>query len=127
MDIGGQTLFIIQHSPTSNNTMSKRPTTSQPEGNITSKRICTGGVRDDFKMLIQRINMADDETHPFSLFYLLNFEEDDWEFISINDDITDLQALVRGAMTRNRVLPAMLSADPTDLRKAVQFCVNGFK
>jgi hypothetical protein len=47
--------------------------------------------------------------------------------LGISDDITDLQALVRGAMTRNHVLPAMLSADPTDLRQAVQYCANGYK
>jgi hypothetical protein len=105
--------------------MSKRSATSQPEGNTTSKRICTGVVRDDFKMLIQRINMANDDKSSFSLFYLLNFDEHDFEFIP--DDITDLQARVRGAMTRNRVLPAMLSADPTDLHQAVQYCANGFK
>ena len=99
--------------------MSKRSATSQPEGNITSKRICTGVVRDDFKMLIQRINIADDETTPFF--------DIDCEFLGITDDITDLQALVRGAMTRNRVLPAMLSADPTDFHQAVQYCVNGYK
>jgi hypothetical protein len=107
--------------------MSKRSATSQPEGNITSKRICTGVVRDDFKMLIQRIKIVDDETNPFSLFYLINFEENGCEFIGINDEITDLQARIRGAMTRNRVVPAMLSADPTDLRQAVQFCANGYK
>jgi hypothetical protein len=40
---------------------------------------------------------------------------------------TSFQAVSRGAMTRNRVLPAMLSPDPTYLRQAVLFCVNGFK
>ena len=103
--------------------MSKRAcTTSQPEGNITSKRICTGVVGDDFKMLVQRICIADDETTPFSIFF-----DSDCELLGISDDITDLQALVRGAMTRNHVLPAMLSADPTDLRQAVQYCANGYK
>ena len=107
--------------------MSKRSATSQPEGNITSKRICTGVVRDDFKMLIQRINIVDDETNPFSLFYLMNCDERDCVFLCINEDITELQARVRGAMTRNRVLPAMLSADPTDFHQAVQYCANGYK
>ena len=103
--------------------MSKRIATSQPEGNITSKRVATTGVvRDDFKMLVQRICIADDETTPFSIFF-----DSDCELLGISDDITDLQALVRGAMTRNHVLPAMLSADPTDLRQAVQYCANGYK
>jgi hypothetical protein len=102
--------------------MSTRSATSQPEGNITSKRICTGVVRDDFKMLIQRINIANDDAIPLT--FLLG---SDFDLLGIDDDITVLQARVRGAMTRNRVLPAMLSADPTDLRQAVQFCVNGYK
>jgi hypothetical protein len=38
-----------------------------------------------------------------------------------------VQAVIRGALVRNRVLPAMLSPDPADLERAVQFCVNGFK
>jgi hypothetical protein len=103
--------------------MSTRSATSQPEGNITSKRIYTGVVRDDFKVLVQLINVAnDDDNIPFSIFFGSNCK-----FLGITDDITDLQALVRGAMTRNRVVPAMLSADPTDLRQAVQFCANGYK
>ena len=124
MVVGGQTSFIIQHSPTSKQQMSKRScTTSQPEGNITSKRICTGVVGDDFKKLIQRISIAnDDDEILFSIFI-----GSDLELLGISDDIADLQALVRGAMTRNRVLPAMLSADPTDFHQAVQYCVNGYK
>jgi hypothetical protein len=43
---------------------------------------------------------------------------------TLNNALTRFQAISKGAMTRNRVLPAMLSADPTDLRQAVQFCVN---
>ena len=38
-----------------------------------------------------------------------------------------VQAVIRGALVRNRVLPAMLSPDRADLERAVQFCVNGFK
>ena len=38
-----------------------------------------------------------------------------------------LQARVRGFITRARIIPAMLSADPADLRQAVLFCVNGCK
>jgi hypothetical protein len=37
------------------------------------------------------------------------------------------QAAVRGAIARARVLPAMLSVDPTDLHNSVLFCVNGCK
>jgi hypothetical protein len=43
------------------------------------------------------------------------------------DSVITIQARVRGAMTRNRVLPAMLSADPSDFHQAVQYCANGFK
>jgi hypothetical protein len=46
------------------------------------------------------------------------------ELSTLNNAMTRFQARAKGAMTRNRVLPAMLSADPTDLRQAVQFCVN---
>ena len=46
---------------------------------------------------------------------------------TLNNVLTRFQARVRGAMTRNRVVPAMLSADPTDLRQAVLFCANGYK
>jgi len=49
------------------------------------------------------------------------------EFSGIKDGITGFQALAKGAMTRNRVLPAMLSADPTDFHQAVQYCANGYK
>jgi len=38
-----------------------------------------------------------------------------------------VQAVIRGALVRNRVLPAMLSPDPADLERALQLCVNGFK
>ena len=46
---------------------------------------------------------------------------------TLNNALTRFQAISKGAMTRNRVVPAMLSADPTDLRQAVQFCANGYK
>jgi len=46
---------------------------------------------------------------------------------TLNNVFTRFQALAKGAMTRNRVVPAMLSADPTDLRQAVLFCANGYK
>ena len=46
---------------------------------------------------------------------------------TLNNVLTRFQALAKGAMTRNRVVPAMLSADPTDLRQAVLFCANGYK
>ena len=46
---------------------------------------------------------------------------------TLNNLLTRFQAISKGAMTRNRVLPAMLSADPTDLRQAVLFCANGYK
>ena len=46
---------------------------------------------------------------------------------TLTNALTRFQAMAKGAMTRNRVLPAMLSADPTDLRQAVQFCANGYK
>ena len=46
---------------------------------------------------------------------------------TLNNALTRFQAIANGTMTRNRVLPAMLSADPTDLRKAVLFCANGYK
>ena len=41
--------------------------------------------------------------------------------------ITVFQARVRGTMARGRVIPAMLSADPTYLHQSVQHCVNGYK
>lgn len=46
---------------------------------------------------------------------------------TLNNVMTRFQAMAKGAMTRNRVVPAMLSADPTDLRQAVLFCANGYK
>jgi hypothetical protein len=46
---------------------------------------------------------------------------------TLTNALTRFQAMAKGAMTRNRVVPAMLSADPTDLRQAVQFCANGYK
>ena len=46
---------------------------------------------------------------------------------TLNNALTRFQAMAKGAMTRNRVLPAMLSADPTDFHQAVQYCVNGYK
>jgi hypothetical protein len=51
------------------------------------------------------------------------FENGQNELSTFNNAITRFQAVLKGAITRNRVLPAMLSADPTDLRQAVQFCV----
>jgi hypothetical protein len=50
-----------------------------------------------------------------------------YDLHTMNNEMTRFQAMAKGAMTRNRVVPAMLSADPTDLRQAVQFCVNGYK
>ena len=38
-----------------------------------------------------------------------------------------IQAIARGVIARNHVLPAMLSADPDDLTKAVHLCINGLK
>ena len=52
------------------------------------------------------------------------FENGKNELSTFNNALTRFQAVSKGAMTRNRVLPAMLSADPTDFHKAVQFCVN---
>ena len=46
---------------------------------------------------------------------------------TLHNALTRFQAIANGTMTRNRVLPAMLSTDPDDLLKAVQFCVNGYK
>ena len=48
-------------------------------------------------------------------------------FSRIKDGITGFQALAKGAMTRHRLHFARLSADPTNVHQAVQFCVNGFK
>jgi hypothetical protein len=45
----------------------------------------------------------------------------------IRDVIISLQARVRGVIARARVIPALLSPDPTDLRQAVLFCANGCK
>ncbi len=45
----------------------------------------------------------------------------------IRDVIIGLQARVRGNIARGRVIPSMLSPDPTDLRQAVVFCANGCK
>ena len=45
----------------------------------------------------------------------------------IRDVIISLQARVRGVIARRRVIPALLSPDPTDLRQAVLFCANGCK
>ncbi len=45
----------------------------------------------------------------------------------ICDRLTQLQARVRGVIARGRVIPSMLSPDPTDLRQAVLFCANGCK
>jgi hypothetical protein len=43
------------------------------------------------------------------------------------DSAITIQALVRGVIARGRVIPALLSPDPTDLRQAVLFCANGCK
>lgn len=45
----------------------------------------------------------------------------------IRDVIISLQARVRGVIARGRVIPSLLSPDPTDLRQAVLFCANGCK
>ena len=59
------------------------------------------------------------------------FDPDDYDYDDhhriIKYVIRRFQARVRGAMARGRVIPAMLSADPTDLRQAVLFCANGYK
>jgi len=55
------------------------------------------------------------------------FENGKNELSTFNNALIRFQALAKGAMTRNRVVPAMLSADPTDLRQAVLFCANGYK
>jgi hypothetical protein len=59
------------------------------------------------------------------------FDPDDYDYDDqhriIKYVIRRFQARVRGAMARGRVIPAMLSADLTDLRQAVLFCANGYK
>jgi len=86
--------------------------------------ICEGSC--ETHLPLGKLHIINDTHHPWWGYSLVCTQcmQTDRQFIAIKDGITGLQALARGAMTRNRVLPAMLSADPTDLHQAVQYCEN---
>ena len=131
--------------------MSKRVATSQPVDSPTAKR---KAIEDSYDMvgpfndsLVNSIDAYivggwdEEEVHHNirETFRLLNDADLLWAEVNVfmylkksdiptlNNVLTRFQAISKGAITRNRVLPAMLSADPTDFHQAVQYCANGYK
>jgi hypothetical protein len=117
--------------------MSKRTATSQPVGSPNGKRIrkevsqvtaaLADGSRDamgDYRSSLEDVTGME---------YMRDALDDIWNEWDkspsriIGDQLTQLQARVRGVIARGRVIPSLLSPDPTDLRQAVLFCANGCK
>jgi hypothetical protein len=111
--------------------MSKRTATTAPVGIPTSKRI-----RSDVALMVDTVNhvmmdaiRGEIEGDPSWAFVQEAIDTiwTDWTVTPeevIESRLTSFQQRVRGVIARKRVIPAMLSADPSTLHQAVQYCAN---